>query len=276
MKALAPARVREVRIDQDTGTAEVIVPDFQLSLAIGKEGQNARLAARLTRLARRHQERDASSRGGVRRRSSTPRASGSRTSPASSCGSRPKAARRSPRPRPATRHRTRCRVGDKPRAAPAAEDPTAWATSPRHAVPSHRRGSRSPRPSRSARRSRSRRRRHPSPKPTGARRPRGVATESRRGDRHGDRRTCVGCRRAAPPDGAGAARPGARTASSTWTRARAGAPGCAPPATSPASTRRLRRRALRPGAAESGWHRTAESEKRLRATTGTTKPPDRQ
>ena len=47
MKALAPARVREVRIHQDTGTAEVIVPDFQLSLAIGKEGQNARLAARL-------------------------------------------------------------------------------------------------------------------------------------------------------------------------------------------------------------------------------------
>src|SRR5205807_1528390 len=49
MKALAPARVREVRIHTETGTAEVIVPDFQLSLAIGKEGQNARLAARLTR-----------------------------------------------------------------------------------------------------------------------------------------------------------------------------------------------------------------------------------
>jgi transcription termination/antitermination protein NusA len=48
MKALAPARVREVRIHPETGTAEVIVPDFQLSLAIGKEGQNARLAARLT------------------------------------------------------------------------------------------------------------------------------------------------------------------------------------------------------------------------------------
>jgi len=48
MKALAPARVREVRIHTETGTAEVIVPDFQLSLAIGKEGQNARLAARLT------------------------------------------------------------------------------------------------------------------------------------------------------------------------------------------------------------------------------------
>ncbi|MDE0654904.1 MAG: transcription termination factor NusA [bacterium] len=48
MKALSPARVKEVRIDDELGTAEVIVPDYQLSLAIGKEGQNARLAARLT------------------------------------------------------------------------------------------------------------------------------------------------------------------------------------------------------------------------------------
>jgi transcription termination/antitermination protein NusA len=47
-KALAPASVKEVRIEQDTQTALVIVPDYQLSLAIGKEGQNARLAARLT------------------------------------------------------------------------------------------------------------------------------------------------------------------------------------------------------------------------------------
>jgi N utilization substance protein A len=47
-KALAPASVKEVRIDQGTQTALVIVPDYQLSLAIGKEGQNARLAARLT------------------------------------------------------------------------------------------------------------------------------------------------------------------------------------------------------------------------------------
>lgn len=46
--ALSPAKVKEVRIDEATQTAEVIVPDFQLSLAIGKEGQNARLAARLT------------------------------------------------------------------------------------------------------------------------------------------------------------------------------------------------------------------------------------
>jgi transcription termination/antitermination protein NusA len=47
-KALAPASVKEVRIDEETRTALVIVPDYQLSLAIGKEGQNARLAARLT------------------------------------------------------------------------------------------------------------------------------------------------------------------------------------------------------------------------------------
>ena len=49
-KALSPAKVKEVRIHHDINLAEVIVPDFQLSLAIGKEGQNARLAARLTGL----------------------------------------------------------------------------------------------------------------------------------------------------------------------------------------------------------------------------------
>ncbi len=49
-KALSPAKVKEVRIHEDINLAEVIVPDFQLSLAIGKEGQNARLAARLTGL----------------------------------------------------------------------------------------------------------------------------------------------------------------------------------------------------------------------------------
>jgi N utilization substance protein A len=47
-RALQPAKVKEVRLDEETGTATVIVHDFQLSLAIGKEGQNARLAARLT------------------------------------------------------------------------------------------------------------------------------------------------------------------------------------------------------------------------------------
>ena len=48
MRALQPAKVKEVRLDDDTGTATVVVHDYQLSLAIGKEGQNARLAARLT------------------------------------------------------------------------------------------------------------------------------------------------------------------------------------------------------------------------------------
>lgn len=47
-EALSPARVQDVEIDEDEGTAVVIVPDHQLSLAIGKEGQNARLAARLS------------------------------------------------------------------------------------------------------------------------------------------------------------------------------------------------------------------------------------
>jgi N utilization substance protein A len=47
-RALQPAKVKEVRLDEESGTATVIVHDFQLSLAIGKEGQNARLAARLT------------------------------------------------------------------------------------------------------------------------------------------------------------------------------------------------------------------------------------
>jgi N utilization substance protein A len=47
-KALAPARVREVLVDDEDRQATVVVPDDQLSLAIGKEGMNARLAARLT------------------------------------------------------------------------------------------------------------------------------------------------------------------------------------------------------------------------------------
>jgi len=47
-KALSPARVREVLVDDESSEATVVVPDDQLSLAIGKEGLNARLAARLT------------------------------------------------------------------------------------------------------------------------------------------------------------------------------------------------------------------------------------
>jgi N utilization substance protein A len=47
--AISPARVQAVEIvDAKTRSARVVVPDYQLSLAIGKEGQNARLAARLT------------------------------------------------------------------------------------------------------------------------------------------------------------------------------------------------------------------------------------
>jgi transcription termination/antitermination protein NusA len=47
-EALSPAKVKSVQIDEAERTAHVVVPDYQLSLAIGKEGQNARLAVRLT------------------------------------------------------------------------------------------------------------------------------------------------------------------------------------------------------------------------------------
>lgn len=46
--SLSPAKVLQVELDEENKMAKVIVPDFQLSLAIGKEGQNARLAAKLT------------------------------------------------------------------------------------------------------------------------------------------------------------------------------------------------------------------------------------
>ena len=46
--ALSPAKVISVIADAEEKSAKVVVPDYQLSLAIGKEGQNARLAARLT------------------------------------------------------------------------------------------------------------------------------------------------------------------------------------------------------------------------------------
>jgi len=46
--SLSPAKVVRVDIDEENKVSRVIVPDFQLSLAIGKEGQNARLAAKLT------------------------------------------------------------------------------------------------------------------------------------------------------------------------------------------------------------------------------------
>src|SRR5690606_5445061 len=46
--ALSPSEVVSIRLDEETHTAFLAVPDKQLSLAIGKEGQNARLAAKLT------------------------------------------------------------------------------------------------------------------------------------------------------------------------------------------------------------------------------------
>jgi N utilization substance protein A len=46
--ALSPSKVVSVDVDEEEKSARVVVPDYQLSLAIGKEGQNARLAARLT------------------------------------------------------------------------------------------------------------------------------------------------------------------------------------------------------------------------------------
>ena len=48
IEALGPATIDEVDINEDEKTAKVLVSDSQLSLAIGKEGQNARLAAKLT------------------------------------------------------------------------------------------------------------------------------------------------------------------------------------------------------------------------------------
>lgn len=47
-EALSPAQVLEVKLDEETKTAQVVVPDDQLSLAIGRDGQNVRLAARLS------------------------------------------------------------------------------------------------------------------------------------------------------------------------------------------------------------------------------------
>ena len=47
-ESLSPAKVLSVDINEEEQSAAVVVPDFQLSLAIGKEGQNARLAAKLT------------------------------------------------------------------------------------------------------------------------------------------------------------------------------------------------------------------------------------
>ena len=67
-KALSPAKVSQVIISEDGTQADVIVPDHQLSLAIGREGQNARLVGPPHRRARRHPFRDAARRGHAVRR----------------------------------------------------------------------------------------------------------------------------------------------------------------------------------------------------------------
>mgnify|MGYP000258978101 FL=1 len=46
--ALSPSKVVAVKVDEENQSAKIVVPDHQLSLAIGKEGQNARLSAKLT------------------------------------------------------------------------------------------------------------------------------------------------------------------------------------------------------------------------------------
>ena len=56
-RALSPADVGAVELDTDERTAYVVVPESQMSLAIGRDGQNAKLAARLTGVAAGHQER---------------------------------------------------------------------------------------------------------------------------------------------------------------------------------------------------------------------------
>ena len=60
--ALAPAKVLGVELFEDEGIALVTVPDHQLSLAIGREGQNVRLAARLTGWRHGHHQRFGSGR----------------------------------------------------------------------------------------------------------------------------------------------------------------------------------------------------------------------
>ena len=65
-RALAPAKVSKVIIDEDEHAMEVIVPDDQLSLAIGKRGQNVRLAHRLIRMEARRAQRFRGGRGSAR------------------------------------------------------------------------------------------------------------------------------------------------------------------------------------------------------------------
>ena len=62
VNALAPAEVAKVVLDEETHRIEVVVPDEQLSLAIGRRGQNVRLASQLVRLGYRYYDRG----GGIR------------------------------------------------------------------------------------------------------------------------------------------------------------------------------------------------------------------
>ena len=100
--ALSPAQVISVDIDEEHRIASVTVPERMLSLAIGREGQNARLAARLDRLADRHPERRVRRRGQGRRRRgdrapSTPRRPSTR--PSRRPPRRPPRSRSAPAPR---------------------------------------------------------------------------------------------------------------------------------------------------------------------------------
>ena len=228
IKALSPAKVKEVRIDDETGTAEVIVPDYQLSLAIGKEGQNARLAARLTgwrvdiKSETQLAEEEAYAERGVGRgrvgRSTRPRAS--------RCGSRPRAAR-------PCRPRSGPHGGDEPdgrrRRRPRPTRPTASEVAAADDVteaggrPTWPRSSPSPPP-------RSwpctpRRSAEPAARPTSRRRRRtGIG-----GPGVAPIRTCIGCRRRAPPDElVRVVRATRRIAATSAVHCRVGERGCAP------------------------------------------------
>ncbi len=127
--ALAPAKVIGVELFEDDGVALVIVPDYQLSLAIGRDGQNVRLAARLTGWRSRHRYReriDASARALSRRarRPRDKRAAGGGDRRGGRCGAGrgnrrradTQARRISPR---AARHRGRINAGSHLRRLPA-------------------------------------------------------------------------------------------------------------------------------------------------------------
>ena len=213
MKALAPARVREVRIHDDTGTAEVIVPDFQLSLAIGKEGQNARLAARLTGWRVDIKSETQLAGGGVRRRRRVRRGRvgqerARRARVAAGRGWRDDLGRRG-----------RLRARRRP-APTATADADAAADRRRRAdATDGGRATRRRRPTAASRRRRRRRRRRAAEDAaTAGRAPRRrgrAADERRRPTRERDPaalRTCVGCRRTRAGPELGAARAGDRTA----------------------------------------------------------------